>query len=241
MVGRRGLAAIAVAILVPGLLGGCRTTAPPRSVSEAGTAGPRNERQRLGEIRWARATDGLTFGGAAGRVEVRALPGGSSAAAEAHLASADELLGLNRVMQAMEQYTLAARNDPQRAEAYVGLGITLQQKGKTTEAIAAFRTAVDRDERRLDARYRLALALWSAMEQDQALQEMNGVLTLDGDYVSAHERLAVWNYYVEDYTAAWRHLHRAQALGGALPAQLISLLQTMMSDPDNSTSMNGHD
>jgi len=190
-----------------------------------------NDRQRMRAEEWARATEGLKFAGAGELVEVRRILSATASAADTHLARGGELMELNRVMDAMEQYTLAARNDPERAEAYVGLGAALSIKGKLEHAIAAFRTAIDRDGQHLDARYQLAMALWAAAEQAQALDEMNSVVALDEEHAEAHVRLAVWSYYTEDYSVAWRHSHRAQSLGGELPAQLTPLLQAKMSDP----------
>ena len=231
MEGRKRLIATAAPILALALLGGCRTAATGVALSDPATAGPMNDRQRMRAEEWARATEGLQFAGADELVEVRRFPSVDARAADTHLAQGAELLELNRVMDAMEQYTLAARTDPGRADAYVGLGVALEIKGKLDHAIASFRTAIDRDEQHLDARYQLAVALWAAAEQTQALEEMNAVVALDNEYAEAHERLAVWNYYTEDYAVAWRHLHRAQSLGGELPAQLAPLLQAKMSDP----------
>ena len=222
---------IAAAVLALALLGGCRTTATGAALSDPGTTSPMNDRQRMRAEEWARATEGLKFAGAGELVEVRRFPSADALAADTHLAQGAELMELNRVMDAMEQYTLAARTDPRRADAYVGLGVALEIKGKLDHAIASFRTAIDRDEQHVDARYRLAVALWAAAEQAQALDEMNTVVALDDEYDAAHERLAVWNYYTEDYAVAWLHLHRAQSLGGELPAQLAPLLQAKISDP----------
>jgi tetratricopeptide (TPR) repeat protein len=211
---------------------GCHHSASTVARDDAGVAGPMNEKERMEAERWARATDGLDFETADGRVDVEPFFPRDAAAATRHLARADELLAANRVMDAMEQYGLAARQDPRRADAYVGLGAMLQRKGKPDRAIAAYRTAIDHDDRHLGARYGLAMALWTLDRQEEAIAEMNALLALDESYAKAHERLAVWNYYVADYPAAWRHVHRAEELGQAVPAQLVTLLQGQMTDPD---------
>jgi tetratricopeptide (TPR) repeat protein len=219
------------------LLGALSVTACHHSSStvardDTGVAGPMNDKERLQAEQWAKATDGLDFETADGRVDVEPFFPRDEAAAARHVARADELLATNRVMDAMEQYGLAARQDPELADAYVGLGSMLQRKGKPDHAVAAYRTAIDRDDRHLEARYQLAMALWTLTRQDEAITEMNALLALDEAFAKAHERLAVWNYYVADYPAAWRHLHRAEELGQAVPPQLVTLLQGQMTDPE---------
>ena len=54
---------------------------------------------------------------------------------------------------------------------------------------------------------------------------MNGVVQAQPDNVKAHERLAIWHYYLGEYETAWSHVHRAQNLGHAMPPQFIVLLQ----------------
>ena len=116
------------------------------------------------------------------------------------------------------------------ADAWVGLGRALSRTGKLEYAEAAFRTAIEADAEHPAARYRLSMTLWATSRFDEAMAEMTA-LTDDGDYSEAHERLAVWSYYVGDHAEAWRHVHRARALGQDVPAQLIPLLQQHMLDP----------
>jgi len=190
-----------------------------------------NAKDRLLTEQWDKATRGLEFETASGLVEVDRVTGGTSETAAEHLAAADELLAGNRIMEAMERYALAARHDPDQAEAYLGLGLLLTRKGKHEEAIASFRTALDRDVGHLDARYRLAMALWSASRQYDAIDEMNRLLTEDDSHPRAHERLAVWHYFTGDFASAWHHLHRAEGLGQQVPGQLAALLSQRMMDP----------
>jgi len=224
---------IAIAIVSMAALIACGSPSSPE-VTAAGSpasAGPMNDKERLEAERWERATEGLAFETTSGLVEVAPLVTGSGLAAGQHLAEADRLVGENRVMDAMEQYGLALRNDSDLAAAYRGLGAMLERKGKTDSAIAAFRTAVDRDTDNLDFRYELAMSLWTASRQEDAIEEMNAVLLADEEYARAHERLAVWSYYTGDHDAAWHHLHRAEALGEEVPAQLVALLEQQRPDP----------
>jgi tetratricopeptide (TPR) repeat protein len=190
-----------------------------------------NERERMRTERWAEATRGLSFDADEGLVRVRRIGAGDSIAAARHLVLGDENLGANRVMEALEQYGLAVRNDPGLADAFVGMGVVLARKGKVGEAVSAFRTALDRDEGHAEAHYRLAMALWTASRQDEAIAEMQALVADDDTHAKAHERLAIWQYYAGDAAAAWRHVQRAEELGQPVPPQFLVLLQGRMPDP----------
>lgn len=218
-------------LLVVSLMSGCAAPSSDRSGGDQISAGPMNEKERMKAEQWARATQGLDFETTDGLVEVEPAFPGNRANAVRYLAQGDELIAANRVMAALEQYGLAARNDPDMADAYVGMGVVLKGKGRLSHAIAAFRTAIDRDDAHVEARYQLAMALWGAAEKDEAIAEMGEILEADGGHAKAHERLAVWNYYVGDHALAWEHLRRAEALGQAVPPQLITLLEEQMPDP----------
>jgi len=203
------------------------TTAP---VASSATS-PANAKDRLLTEQWNKAVRGLEFETTSGLVEVERVAGGTPETAAEHLAAADDLLAGNQIVEAMERYGLAARHDPDLADAYVGMGLLLTRKGKHEKAIVSFRTALDRDASHLDARYRLAMALWSASRQYDAIDEMNRLLTEDDSHARAHERLAVWHYFTGDFASAWHHLHRAEDLGQQVPGQLAVLLSQRMVDP----------
>ncbi len=220
-----GLLVVSAALLA------CRPLTPAPALAGPASASPMSEREKLEAERWERATRGLHFETPSGLVEVERIVTGSPLSAAEHQRQGDELLALNREMEALEEYGLAVRNDPQLARAYVGIGAVLERKGKLEPALASFRTAVDRDGRDLEARYELATALWTASRQAEAVAQMQSLLSLKDDYGPAHERLAVWSYYRGEHDAAWRHLHRAQELGNPVPAQLAALLAKEAPDP----------
>ena len=230
---RRSRLSLTIAFLLFATLAltACRQSASTSAPMDSSATSPRNAKDRLLTEQWNKATRGLEFATSSGLLEVERVAGGTPETAAEHLAAADDLLAGNRIMEAMEQYGLAARHDPDLADAYVGIGLLLTRKGKHEEAIVSFRTALDRDESHLDARYRLAMALWSASRQFEAIDEMNRVLTEDDGHAKAHERLAVWHYFTGDFTDAWYHLHRAEELGQPVPGQLASLLSQRMVDP----------
>lgn len=223
------LASVGRVVLLCGFvasLAACRS--PARTVTSPGAADPS---QQIAAERWQKATQGLAFDSPTGLVVVGTpAPAGGPAAAEL-VAQGDDLFESNRVFEALDAYALAARTDPSLADAYVGLGKTARAKGKIDPAITAFRTAVDRDPRHVEARYQLAMALWAKGDSSEAIHEMNAVLVEDESHVAAHQRLAVWSYYSGAYADAWTHVHRAEELGGVVPAQLASMLSSKMPDP----------
>jgi len=218
---------VLLVLVAAAFLAACRTPAPALKPTTGGAADPR---ERLADERWARATQGLAFDAPSGLVAVEPLATAGVSAVE-HLARGQSLLQSNRIDDAIEAYALAVRTDPSRADAFVGLGTTIKLEGRLDEAIVALRTALDRDPRHVEARYQLAMALWTKGLPDDATHQMNSVLVEDAAHVRAHERLAVWSYYGGEYARAWRHLHRAEELGGAVPAQLSSMLASKMPDP----------
>jgi tetratricopeptide (TPR) repeat protein len=212
------------AVLVLAIVPACA----PRSTGLARpdtASSPADSKERREAEAWSRATQGLEFDTSSDRVEVRRAPGANAAAALQHRAEGDDLLQQNRVMEALAAYVLAVRHDRDLVPAWIGIGHLMRRKGKPDHAVAAFRTAVDRDPGDVEARYLLATALWAASRQDEAIDRMTELLDVDEDHAGAHERLAVWSYYAGDDTAAWEHLRRAEELGKPVPAQLVPLLK----------------
>jgi Flp pilus assembly protein TadD len=131
----------------------------------------------------------------------------------------------NRIIDAITLQNKAVRTDPTWGIAYNGLGRALLGEGEGELAAAAFRTALALDERYTEARFNLSYAVAGLGNQEEAIELMNGVVQAQPDNVEAHERLAIWNYYIGEYETAWSHVHRAQNLGHAMPPQFIVLLQ----------------
>ena len=90
--------------------------------------------------------------------------------------------------------------------------------------MSSYRTALDLEPDRIGALFEVAMLL--AREQDfaGAIDEMDRVLELDPDHAVAHERLAIWHYYLDDFNAAREHSARAEALGHAMPPQFKQLI-----------------
>ena len=218
--------------------GSCET-APVSSVTEnlqdpstaqASSPKPFSTRDQREQEEFQEAIRGLTFNG--GLVEVEAFTVRSARRALQRATEGEELLKLNQNTEAIKAYTDAIRNAPDLAELYHGLGKALMSDSKDVHALAAFRSAVQIDPDFVEARVSLAIALAMNNEQDSAIQQMQRVVQLDPEHGLAHERLAVWHYYAQDYSQAWQETHSAQDLGHVMPPQFLALLEAQAPEPE---------
>ncbi len=60
---------------------------------------------------------------------------------------------------------------------------------------------------------------------DDAIAQMQRAVELDTGYAAAHERLAIWHYYLGDTGASWQHVQAARDLGREPPGQFIVRLE----------------
>ena len=135
----------------------------------AGATGPspENERSIRRKQEFAEATRGLTFQD--GRVLVEPNDQNDPNLALAHIRHGDELLSLNRSLEAVIAYVLAVRTKPDLTEAYVRLGWALHTKKKDEDKKADggdWQKAVDK----------LAGAIGYRLSQDHAMPANNRLL-----------------------------------------------------------------
>ncbi|MFQ5807266.1 MAG: tetratricopeptide repeat protein [Phycisphaerae bacterium] len=182
-----------------------------------------------------RAMRGLRYD--SGRVEIDepvadtiAQPG-TRAQAIAEYERGKTLLRRNMRIQAIEAHTRAVLIMPDEAVLYEGLGTALLTVAKTTEATAAFRTALDLDPRYLPARFRLAEALQRQRQFQEAADRLREVIRMDPNHAEAHTRLAILLYYLGDDTGAWAQVHAAETLGSSVPPQFRELLARRTPEP----------
>ncbi len=188
---------------------------------------PDNPRQAFDDLkdeRFQAATAGLEFRDD-GVVVTDPMPRRDRDGALAYITEGDEKLAANRRTGALAAYTLAVRSDPQLAVAWLGLGRALVVKGKISEALAASRTAAMLDPELVAAQYNVAMTLARLGQLDEAITQMNRVVEIDAEHSGAHERLAIWYYYLDDTPASWRHVRAARDLGREPPGQFIANLQ----------------
>ncbi len=190
----------------------------------AGIKPPPPSPEDIKEARFLQAIEGLNF--ETGLVVVDPIgrrP--NTRLASKHHDQGVEAYNQNRIIDAITLENKAVRTDPNWPLAYNGLGRALLGEGEGELAAAAFRTALLLDEQYTEARFNLSYAVAGLGNQEEAIELMNGVVRAQPDNVEAHERLAIWNYYIGEYETAWSHVHRAQNLGHAMPPQFIVLLQ----------------
>lgn len=161
-----------------------------------------------------------------GRVSVRPqfeVPRDVAASTRA-MAGFNDAWSMNHKDRAVAYAAEAVRFDPQNADAMFALGRALTQKGKSTEALAAFSSAVDLRPAWGEARTELAMTYWRMDRMGDATAEFKRILEAEPNNGFALERLAVASYYAGDKAAAWQYVDRASAAGHQVPPQLIELL-----------------
>ncbi len=113
----------------------------------------------------------------AGRYDPRA-----AGVVERQLRLGQELLAAGRFERARRAFRKALREDPQRVEAYNGVGVSFYARGDLDEALAWYKRALEVDPRFGDAYYNLACAYALRGDQELALRYL---------------RLAALNHYAE--------------------------------------------
>jgi Flp pilus assembly protein TadD len=221
----RGLFAACLALTLAGQA--CQTS--QESTPADGGARPVDSRTALKEARFQEAVRGLDFD--SGLVVVVEPTGDDPALAVDYRDQGLERLESNRLTGALTMMAKSVRTDPGYAAGYAGLGRALTTKGKGEYAVAAFRTSLVHDPDNVDTQFELASALGRLNHRDEALTEMLRVIELDPNHAEAHERLAIWYYYVGDAVGAWQHVEAARDLGREPPPQFIALLEAQMPEP----------
>ena len=188
---------------------------------------PDNPRQIFEEMKAARfreATVGLEFR-ADSVIVTEHIAGRTPDQAVADVAEGNQKLATNRRTGALTAYARAVRTDPDNALAYDGLGRALVTKGKVEYALAAFLTAARLDATLVEAPFGAAMTLARLGRFDEAIGQMLVAIEIDPANALAHQRLAIWYYYLDDTDTAWRHVRVSRDLGQEPPGQFIALLE----------------
>ncbi len=188
---------------------------------------PDNPRKILEDMKAARfreATVGLEFR-ADGVIVTEPLAGRTPDEAMALVADGNQKLETNRRSGALAAYVRAIRTDPDNALGYDGLGRALVTKGKVEYALAAYLTAARLDATLVAAPFGAAMTLARLGRFEDAIDQMLLAVELDPANTLAHQRLAIWYYYLDDTDTAWQHVLVSRDLGQALPGQFIALLE----------------
>lgn len=237
---------IALALLVcVAALSGCSGEQPAEEAAldnaapaETGELAPPSPGKKFKAERMANALRGLTYD--SGRVEVdeanaEPLPDAEAfdTAAQAHKRGLYYIFEKNDRVAAIGALTRAVIMEPRNPDYLADLGQALLRKGKREEAVAAFNTALDIAPKHLPAQKQMAWALQMGGDYEGARQAWLKVLDLDGTDGEAWGRLAVVEYYLEDYAGAWERVQRAREHGYTMPPQFLPLLEAKMPEPAN--------
>jgi tetratricopeptide (TPR) repeat protein len=96
----------------------------------------------------------------------------------AHLTQGTELLRHGRVQQAVDELSLAVRQEPKSYQAYFNLGLAYAQLRAPADAEPAFRKAVELAPSSADAHYNLGVALLQQQKTSQGLGELETAIKL---------------------------------------------------------------
>ena len=188
---------------------------------------PDNPRQIFEDMKAARfreATVGLEFR-ADSVIVTEPIAGRTPDQANALVAEGNQKLDTNRRTGALTAFARAVRTDPDNALAYDGLGRALVTKGKVEYALAAYLTAARLDTTLVAAPFGAAMTLARLGRLDEAIDQMQLAVELDPANADAHQRLAIWYYYLDDTDIAWQHVRASRELGQEPPGQFIALLE----------------
>ncbi len=229
MLATRPITLCSVLVLVGVALTACHTTSRAGTAADGGL-NPIDEQSTQGEAAWLEAVHGLNFD--TGLVVVEEPPAvGDPALARRLMDKGDAELQANHRTWAVKAFAAAVRAAPQLHEPYFVLGRAMLLKGGPKLAIPCFRTVIDMAPEHIGARVALANALAWETRREEAIAEMQAVLELDPGHGPAHERLAVWYYYVGNNAMAWQHVHAARQMDQPLAPQFIKLLESRMAEP----------
>lgn len=224
-------AALAAAMLVGGCDGGTEPTATLAPPVAGGTSPVTNWKSE----QLKKAMAGLDYSG--GRVkpaqDAAKISGpGTPAEVAAQLKEADRWLNVeNEPFATIAAYTKAVIMDPRNVEALYGLALALRTKGKSDEMEAALNTALAVDPRHVDSLMLLGYTLAGRQKDAEAMAAFERALAVQPTNLDGHVRVAILAYYAHDYAKAWKHVHRAEALGGEVPPQFRPLLAQAMKEP----------
>jgi len=128
-----------------------------------------------------------------------------------------ELLQEKRYGDALEQFRLVQQNDPRGPQGLSGEGIALALMGKPREAMEALKRALALDPTFWVARRELGIVYWSQNLKEEAVRELEPVITLHPDDGPVDVILGQYKFEHADYEQALTYLSRVPGQVGADP------------------------
>jgi len=111
--------------------------------------------------------------------------------AEMHGFLSRALLKLDRMDEAIEQFNITLKLQPDSAMVYFSWGNALRDKNKTEEAIESYKKAIELDPNFADAHFNLAHILFNKGDYDQAIVHLTEVVRLEPDSETSRKDLKV--------------------------------------------------
>jgi cytochrome c-type biogenesis protein CcmH/NrfG len=128
---------------------------------------------------------------------------------EAHYNLAAILEARGEEIEALEQFELAVRLEPQNATANNALGASLLAAGRTSEAVPYFQAALRLAPDNFDAHYNFATALASENRFSEAVEQYREATRLHPDDANAEANLGTALAMTGDLAEAKRHFEHA--------------------------------
>ena len=97
--------------------------------------------------------------------------------------------GLDRVQAATEAFQRVTELNPNYADGFSNLGVTLQEQGKLDEAITSYQKALSLKPNYSEAYYNMGITLQQQGKLDEAIEAHNKALSLKPDYAKAHNNV----------------------------------------------------
>lgn len=120
-------------------------------------------------------------------------------------------------------------------DAYLNLGIALQQNKQTTEAIAAIQQAAQLAPQRPDIAYNLANVLLETQQFSEAIQVLQEIIGQQPDFLQAYDTLGTVYHYLQNMEAAQQTYEQALLIS---PTDLRTLtaLGNLLADNDQTAA-----
>ncbi len=141
------------------------------------------------------------------------------------LQSAQQMLGRGDFATALQTLNRVVAANPNCADAYLLLGLTEFQQGKTTSSIQNYKRALKLDPRSYSTHYNLALAYLRGHRIPEARVELEQAVKLDPRQSDAAYDLGVVLLELGKPSAALLHLRRAKALNSQRPDVAFNIVR----------------
>ncbi|MEA1917307.1 MAG: tetratricopeptide repeat protein, partial [Campylobacterota bacterium] len=109
------------------------------------------------------------------------------------------LMELNRVSEAIENFTKALSLKPNYAEGYNNLGIALQDLKELDDAVKNYKKAIAIEPNYAQAYYNLGNALRDLGRLDEAVSNYNKAIAIVPDYSEAYDNLLFCLHYIDSF------------------------------------------